>query len=84
MFKPLTTAASRNAAACRERVPSATRSLEVVDDGMGAAPTSGRGGHGLVGRRERVTAVGGRLDAGPGQDGGWQVRAEPQLLATPP
>ena len=50
--------------------------VEVVDDGIGAAPASGEGGHGLVGMRERVAAVGGQLDAGPGQDGGWRVRAE--------
>ena len=50
--------------------------VEVVDDGLGATPTSGGGGHGLLGMRERVAAVGGQLEAGPGHDGGWQVRAE--------
>lgn len=30
-------------------------------------------GAGLVGLRERVTLAGGRLDAGPTQDGGWRV-----------
>ncbi|MEI5101884.1 histidine kinase [Streptomyces sp. PmtG] len=39
-------------------------------------PPGGRGGLGLVGLRERVTAVGGHLDAGPAPDGGWRVRAE--------
>lgn len=32
-------------------------------------------GAGLVGLRERVTLSGGRLDAGPTQDGGWRVQA---------
>jgi len=32
-------------------------------------------GAGLVGLRERVTLSGGRLNAGPTQDGGWQVEA---------
>jgi signal transduction histidine kinase len=32
-------------------------------------------GAGLVGLRERVTLAGGRLDAGPTQDGGWRVEA---------
>ncbi|MEV8376766.1 histidine kinase [Kribbella sp. NPDC056861] len=32
-------------------------------------------GAGLVGLRERVTLSGGRLDAGPTQDGGWRVEA---------
>lgn len=34
-----------------------------------------RGGFGLVGLRERVTAIGGRLDAGPGAESGWTVFA---------
>jgi len=32
-------------------------------------------GHGLVGMRERLTAVNGTLDAGPRADGGWRVSA---------
>ena len=43
--------------------------------GGGAAPqpTSGLG---LIGMRERVSALGGRLDAGPRAGGGFRVRAE--------
>jgi signal transduction histidine kinase len=33
------------------------------------------GGHGLIGMRERVDAVAGRLTAGPDSAGGWSVRA---------
>jgi signal transduction histidine kinase len=33
------------------------------------------GGHGLVGMRERATMLGGSLEAGPREDGGFQVTA---------
>jgi signal transduction histidine kinase len=33
------------------------------------------GGHGIVGMRERAAMLGGRLDAGPTEDGGFQVSA---------
>ncbi|MFC9926624.1 sensor histidine kinase [Streptomyces sp. NPDC127190] len=50
--------------------------VTVTDD---AAPGRTRhkhhGGYGLIGMRERVEAIDGRLSAGPGQDGGWSVRA---------
>lgn len=52
--------------------------LEVTDTGQGVAPIRSRaslvgGGRGLNGMRERAAAYGGRLDAGPGPDGGWRV-----------
>ncbi|MFE5910092.1 sensor histidine kinase [Streptomyces wedmorensis] len=53
-----------------------TLEIAVVDDGRattGAAPTPGLG---LVGMRERVTALGGRLRAAPRDGGGFAVRAE--------
>jgi signal transduction histidine kinase len=31
-------------------------------------------GHGLLGMRERAHSIGGQLEAGPAQDGGWQTR----------
>jgi signal transduction histidine kinase len=34
-----------------------------------------RPGYGLVGLTERVRAVGGRITAGPGIEGGWVVDA---------
>jgi signal transduction histidine kinase len=47
--------------------------IEVVDDGRGA---NGAGpGNGTRGMRERAAALHGTLDAGPGEDGGWRVRA---------
>jgi signal transduction histidine kinase len=50
--------------------------IEVTDDGAGAGSLNGAGGgHGLIGIRERVTLVGGELDAGPLADGGFSVRA---------
>ncbi|MBE3010017.1 sensor histidine kinase [Microbispora sp. NEAU-D428] len=53
--------------------------VEVVDDGAGNAPASGRaglsGGHGLVGMRERVMMYGGTLEAGPRPGGGFAVSA---------
>jgi signal transduction histidine kinase len=54
-------------------------SVQVDDDGTGAGTSSGPRpagpGLGLIGMRERVTALGGRLHAGPRDGGGFQVRA---------
>jgi signal transduction histidine kinase len=50
--------------------------VEVTDDGSGPAPGKPLdGGNGLTGMRERAAAAGGRLEAGPGPDGGFRVRA---------
>ncbi|MFF9566074.1 histidine kinase [Streptomyces sp. NPDC014685] len=48
-----------------------------VPDGAVAAvrPGGGGGGHGLLGMRERVTALGGTLTAGPRYGGGFRVHA---------
>jgi signal transduction histidine kinase len=49
--------------------------IEVTDDGRangaGVSP-----GHGLRGMAERTAALGGRLNVGPRDEGGWRVRAE--------
>ncbi len=42
---------------------------------LGAEPANARG-LGLIGMRERVATLGGRLDAGPREQGGFRVRAE--------
>jgi signal transduction histidine kinase len=60
---------------------SQTLSIQVDDDGKGTVTSTATGtrasgpGLGLVGMRERVSALGGQLQAGP-QDGGFRVRAE--------
>jgi signal transduction histidine kinase len=50
--------------------------VQVDDDGQGSGTRSGAPGLGLVGMRERVSALGGRLSAGPQDGRGFQVRAE--------
>ena len=51
--------------------------VRVANDGAPprAATPRERPGYGLVGLTERVKAVGGRITAGPGIDGGWVVDA---------
>ncbi|AEG43424.1 sensor histidine kinase [Isoptericola variabilis] len=50
-----------------------TVGLEVTDDGRGLPPGHADG-IGLSGMRERVSAVGGSIDVGPGDRGGTRVR----------
>jgi signal transduction histidine kinase len=50
--------------------------VQVDDDGRGTGARPPGPGLGLAGMRERVSALGGRLRAGPRDDGGFQVRAE--------
>jgi signal transduction histidine kinase len=55
-----------------------TIEITVLDDGRGAGPSSGPadgGGHGLIGMRERITALGGTITAGPRYGGGFRVHA---------
>ena len=51
-------------------------SVQVDDDGQGTGTRPSGPGLGLVGMRERVSALGGRLQAGPQATGGFRVRAE--------
>ena len=57
--------------------------LRVTDNGRRTAhrPAGGSGGYGLVGMRERVALLKGRLSAGRGPDGGWRVEAWLPLAA---
>ena len=56
--------------------------ITIDDDGTTAAAAPGRApGYGLMGMRERATAVGGTLSAGRRADGGFRVSAE---LPLPP
>ena len=48
--------------------------IEVTDTGRGKGTR--RGGHGLVGMRERASLFGGTLQAGPRPEGGWRVSAK--------
>jgi signal transduction histidine kinase len=66
------------ASAARVRVARDGSSLqvEVTDDGVGArGGGTGGSGNGLVGMRERALALSGSLESGPGERGGWRVRA---------
>jgi signal transduction histidine kinase len=57
-------------------VPGAV-TIDVVDDGAPAAFSANgtTGGNGVRGMRERAAALGGTLEAGPIEAGGWRVRA---------
>ena len=48
--------------------------IDVCDDGRGG-DAAGSNGHGVAGMHERAAAVGGELEAGPAEAGGFRVRA---------
>ncbi|MFJ5533445.1 sensor histidine kinase [Streptomyces sp. NPDC093261] len=56
-------------------------SVEVVDDGRGAADNSSAHGFGIIGMRERAGLLGGHLSAGPRPEGGFRVAARLPLPA---
>ena len=43
----------------------------MLDDGRSS--TTGSGGYGIAGMRERVSLFGGELDVGPSAEGGYRV-----------
>lgn len=58
--------------------------ITVTDQGAGRARTASGPGFGLIGMRERAHSVGGRLQAGPRPEGGFQVTAELPLTPQTP
>jgi signal transduction histidine kinase len=50
--------------------------VQVADDGRSAGSNGLGSRRGLAGMAERVAVFGGRLQAGPGPDGGWILQAE--------
>ena len=66
--------ADASRAEVRVAVTNGILDIEVVDDGRAVAG-SYRDGHGLRGMSERAKALGGHVDAGPRDTGGWRVHA---------
>ena len=68
--------AGADAATVVVRAADASVEVEVTDRGTGGAHQDGPAdGSGIRGMRERATALGGTLDAGPAPGGGFRVRA---------
>jgi signal transduction histidine kinase len=65
---------TRQAAVAVRYAPDAVE-LEITDEGDGPPAMNGHHGHGLIGMRERAALYGGQLDAGPGHNRGYVVRA---------
>ncbi|MFD5624732.1 sensor histidine kinase [Streptomyces sp. NPDC127072] len=65
---------SRQARVLVERAEGALR-LRVDDDGPATGADAGGSGNGLAGMRERAAALGGTIEAGPRDDGGFRVLA---------
>ena len=68
-------AGQAQASVCLRYTPDAL-TVQVDDDGTSGAARPAGTGLGLIGMRERVSALGGQLHAGPREGGGFQVRAE--------
>jgi signal transduction histidine kinase len=70
-------AAGATSAAVLAEVADGELHLRVSDDGkeQDRHPVGGSGGYGLIGMRERVELLHGRLFAGRGPEGGWRVEA---------
>jgi signal transduction histidine kinase len=66
--------ADASGARVRVRALAGALDLDVTDDGR-ADSAGAHPGLGLRGMAERAAALGGRLDAGPREEGGWRVHA---------
>ena len=79
------TNAAKHAAGARVRIlmrwSSEALELRVTDDGPGPSGPASPESHGLVGLAERVRIHGGEFAAGPGPDGGFELRARLPLEA---
>jgi signal transduction histidine kinase len=71
-----------HASVCLQYTPEAL-TVQIDNDGPGGDARPAGTGLGLIGMRERVSALGGRLHAGPRHGGGFQVRAELPVQAQP-
>ncbi len=66
----------RHSGATRCQVRLGDTWIEIHDNGAGSATVNGeRPGHGLTGLAERLASLGGSVDAGPIEDGGFRLRA---------
>ncbi len=63
------------AATVRIRYQAGCLEIDVADDGTPTVFPAERPGHGMVGMRERVAMIGGALEVGPRDGGGFAVRA---------
>ena len=70
------TNALRHSGANTIRIQLGPNWISVSDDGTGTGPGDRHAGTGLRGLNERLDAIGGTLDAGPGKAGGFILRAE--------
>ena len=68
-------ATSSGATASGATASGATAGSATAGGATAGSATTGRGGHGIIGMRERVTAVGGAFQAGPRPGGGFRVSA---------
>ncbi|QOV40253.1 sensor histidine kinase [Streptomyces ferrugineus] len=66
---------SRHARVHLDHDDGATLRLRIDDDGPATGADAGGSGNGLAGMRERAAALGGTIEAGPRDDGGFRVLA---------
>jgi signal transduction histidine kinase len=66
--------ADASSAHVRVRARPGALDVEITDDGRAVSAGAGAG-LGLRGMAERAAALGGRLDVGPRDEGGWRVHA---------